>query len=403
MKDFLVSVAVPTYNRQKYAEATVRQIENMGDDIQIVITDNSTDDSLGRRISDICDGNRVKYIYTPLKMAVVENYDKAAKNSDGEFFISIGDDDILLKSVIRLAKWMKNNNVDAVRTSRSSVYSWPSDDRISNGLLALGPFSGEMIKIDPYDATLNTLKKGCQSYMELDMIGTYHEIASMDLMRKAYNICGYYYSGLSPDIYSSTVLSLMPNIKAYKFDYPISIPGFCPNSATFRGKKGVAVSTVEDAIKKYGKPGLAWDSKVPRFYMPQTTWAVSMIQAVKDMGKEDLLERYFDKAYLINACCNYQGGIHKDKLMEYLTNEEKTLIDEEVDTSFTDNDRSVLGTVFRKVSTVYHLIKKDKFRTTNVKNSRIAADLSNEFLESKTIKKNVEFLYCSEELKNEKK
>lgn len=391
MKKYLVSIAIATYNRQKFAEVVAKQVYNISPLIQVVISDNSELDDLKESLSDIIDNDRVKYIYTKKKISVVENYNLAASNSDGEYFCSIGDDDIVLDSIIDIANWMKKNHIDAVRTSRLSTYNWPAEgDTISNGLLALGPFLGKIKKINPFKGVIDALNKGCQSYMKSDMCGTYHEIVSKKLMDEAYSKCGYYYSGFSPDIYSATVCSLVSNIKAYKIDFPISIPGMCPASATFRAKKKSATSSVEEAIAKYGKPGYKWDKRVPYYYMPQTTWAVTMLNAIVDMGREDLIQQYFNKKYLVNSCCNYNCGVHKSELYQYLTVEEKKLIDKNIDTSMTETDTSVKTRVLRKFMTLYHLILGDKIRRTGVKDSIEAASLANRFLKRKIMKQRLD-------------
>ena len=45
MRGNLISVIIPTRNRQLYAERTIRQICDLHLDIQVVVQDNSDDDS----------------------------------------------------------------------------------------------------------------------------------------------------------------------------------------------------------------------------------------------------------------------------------------------------------------------------------------------------------------------
>ena len=83
VKEYLVSVAIPTYNRQKFAAIAIRQVYSLGSDVQVVIADNSDSNILFDTIRDIVDHERVKYIYTKEKLSVVENYDLAARHADG--------------------------------------------------------------------------------------------------------------------------------------------------------------------------------------------------------------------------------------------------------------------------------------------------------------------------------
>ena len=78
MKDFLISVIIPTRNRQSYAEAAVKNILSLGSDIQIIVQDNSNDDSLYRRLKTLIDGDRLVYHYRKDKIAGIDNYNIAA-------------------------------------------------------------------------------------------------------------------------------------------------------------------------------------------------------------------------------------------------------------------------------------------------------------------------------------
>ena len=386
---YLVSIAIPTYNHQMYAKRVVRQVYSLGKDIQIVISDNSTEDTLRDELKDIIDDNRVKLIYTPDKVSVVENYDIAASNCDGEYYCAIGDDDIVLESIIKVARWMKREKIDAVRSSRWAVYNWPDNNK---GVVSLGPFTGKAKKVDTYQAVIDTLKYGCQSFMETDMIGTYHEIVKKSVLDRAKNICGHYYSGFSPDIYSATAISLLPDLNAMRIDYPITIPGMSNGSATQKARNKSIVSSVEAAIKKYGKEGYVWDSRVPYLYMPQTTWATTMLNAIEDMNCHSLIKKYYNKEYLINSCANYHGGIYETDLKKYLSDDEKKLLNKKIDTSFTGKERGWIERQFEKIKTVFYIARGTKYRKVGVFNSEDAARLANNFLNTDRMKKMINYM-----------
>ena len=324
MNHYLVSVAIPTRNRQYYAIRCVRQVYELGRKIQIVITDNSDDTAVGEALSDIIDGDRVIYSYEPEKISAVGNYDRAASLSGAEYFIAIGDDDLVLPNVTELAAWMKKNNIDAVRTSRALNYRWPSKER-KNGRLLAGPFSCQKREFCPYDGVIRILKHGCQGYLHTDMAGSYHALVSMKCMHMVYEKSGYYFYGFSPDIYSAVCLSLLPGIRAVYMDYPVSIPGWCPESASYRAWKHAAVSSVEEAVKKYSSAGYQWEELVPRYYAPETTWADTVLKAVKSMGRDDLIKRYFNRESLVKAVY-YNQKEYQRQILGVLNEEEKRLL-----------------------------------------------------------------------------
>ena len=60
-KNYLLTIAIPTKNRQIYACDAVRQILAISPDIQIVITDNSDDRSLEKMLKQIGPNEQIKY------------------------------------------------------------------------------------------------------------------------------------------------------------------------------------------------------------------------------------------------------------------------------------------------------------------------------------------------------
>ena len=310
--------------------------------------------------------------------------------SDGEYYCSIGDDDIVLPSIIDLAKWMKKNNVDIARTSRVTYYQWPVNDGMTaqnpreKGFLAMGPYTAQYRVFNPLDGVIDVLKHGCQTYLSTDMGGSYHALVSMSLMNKAYSVTGYYYSGFSPDIYNATILSLVDSSKAIYVDFPISIPGICPESASYRALNKCAVSSVEDAIQTYGKQGYIWDSRVPYYFMPQTTWAVSMLNAIDDMGRQDLITKYFNREYLVNSCLNYQNGKHRENVMKMLKEDEISLINPSIQT---ENSISILGEYRRKAAVLFNYMTNKQRRYYGVKDIGTATDHMISFLGSAYHKK----------------
>ena len=105
MDNFILSVIVPTKNRAKYANKTVRQILQVcGKDVEIVVQDNSTDDILEKMLADIKRLENLKYNHIYELLSFVDNFDQALQLATGEYVIMVGDDDGvttgLLKTVI---------------------------------------------------------------------------------------------------------------------------------------------------------------------------------------------------------------------------------------------------------------------------------------------------------------
>lgn len=324
MSDFLVTVGVATRNRLYYMEKVFEQIYKLGKQVQIVISDNSDDNTLEKTLSKYIDGNRVIYVYTKGRISVVENYNKTAEFATGKYYICIGDDDIVLPYIIDVAKWMERKSIDAVKTSREVTYIWPGASS-KFGRVSLTSISTRNYKFDSEQGVIDVLKSGCQDYITANMVGSYHALVAMERMNQVRKKTGYYFAGFSPDIYSATCLCLLDNMKCMYIDFPVSVPGSCVYSATNRASKSIAISSVEEAISKYSTPEYKWGEEIPYYYTPETTWAETMIKAVKDMKRQDLLV-FFNKKQLVNELYS-RWTSHREEIERILTEDEKKMID----------------------------------------------------------------------------
>jgi len=307
MSCFLISIIIPTRNRQVYCEAVVRQILKMDNRIQVIVNDNSDTMQLKDAFSDLHNNESLVYNYVPNRISAVENYNMAAGFATGEYLCALGDDDIILPSIIECALWMKENSIDAVKPFKKMNYWWPDERRDEGdakkyGLLSSSVFSGKCKQSNPYDGVLDVLASGGQGYMASAMIGSYHGLVRMECMNMVKAITGCYYGGCSPDIYSATCLSLLPNIRFMEIDYPISLPGMCPQSTSAASVNGTHVGRLEDAPHFVGmKKPYQWDSRIPRYYSVETIWAEAFIKALTDMKHQDMIEEFFDFQKLYNA------------------------------------------------------------------------------------------------------
>ena len=113
---YLLSVVIPTRNRQKYAIDSILQIQRVTDErVQIVVQDNSDDSSLEDMILSKRVGDRVKYTYIKERISGVDNYAGGIAQSDGEYVCCIGDDDGVLRKIVDVVELAKRNNINAIK------------------------------------------------------------------------------------------------------------------------------------------------------------------------------------------------------------------------------------------------------------------------------------------------
>jgi Glycosyltransferases involved in cell wall biogenesis len=295
MKSPLVSVIIPTRNRQEYAEKTIRQIAELNQNIEIVVQDNSDDDYLKELLNDLLSNENIKYSYCETTLPFSENYNRAMERVTGDYVCAIGDDDGILPNISECAIWMKENEIDVIKPAKDQVYFYPGNiNKKKNACIGFGQYKGSYYYSNPETAVISLLDDGGCNYLEKDLAGSYHGLVKRDSMNKVKQITGKFYSGLTPDMYSVICLSLLPNIRLAVVDYPITLPGVCPTSGSAASDSGKHVGNIKDAPHLKQLPDYMWNSSVPRYYSVETIWAETMLYAIKKMGRDDLIDKYFN-------------------------------------------------------------------------------------------------------------
>ncbi len=329
----LVSVIIPTRNRQFYAEKTVKQIVCLGKDIEVIVHDNSDDDRLYHALENFIKAGQVKYQYEKDVLPFSENYDRATMMVTGEYLCAIGDDDGILPNITDCALWMKNHQIDLLKPAKNQVYFYPGNaNRRKSACLVIPCYTGAYYYSNPETSVISLLDSGGGNYLEKDLTGSYHGLVSMDAMNRIRERTGKFYAGLTPDMYSVICLSLLPQVKFAVVDYPISLPGICPVSGSAASDTGKHAGKLEDAPHLKTLPNYSWSNYVPKFYSVETIWAETMIYAIIKMGREDLIEKYFNCGRLV-ASMYLKNIAYRDEILKILPAE----IKEYVYNSFHDN------------------------------------------------------------------
>ena len=315
----LLSIVVPTKNRYKYLKYLVELIAGFeSDEMELVIQDNSDDNrEFLNYLNELCyDFIRYDYIKGQIPMAI--NSDKAILNSTGEYICFLGDDDGTTRFIIDCAKWMKNNNVEAVKSAEIS-YFWPDitqgSQKEASSVLRYKPFTGKISYLSAYDELLKILKDGIPNRGNMPLV--YHSIVRRDVLNRIYDKVGTFFPGNSPDISNAVALSLVVK-KFALINYPLAFSGW----SVFHGG-GV------HATGKKGHPGLNdvpwfrpnaernWDKKVPRIAAGTMIWADSAISALKSMGEQKLYSKInFGKLYAHFVLGNPQYRAYVDEVCD---------------------------------------------------------------------------------------
>lgn len=313
---FLLSIVIPTRNRQKYAIETIKQIESVTDDrVEIVITDNSDENSLERDVKKLC-SNRIKYKFIEDRISGVDNYANGISLCEGKYVCCIGDDDGVLRNIIEVVEWMKNNNVTALKPGIQSTYIWPGATKDNaNGRLGLNGVSEKVFIVDAREELKNFLKTGCVDFASAKLVKAYHGIVRKDQFEKIYVKTGKYCGGLSPDIYLGVALSLEID-QLICIDIPLTIFGACKESTTADSLNKINTGKLEQAPHFIGQP-YEWSSLIPRYYCGSNIWADSAMHALVDMKAEEYLG-----LFALDKFTSYTLLRHKEFKREIMQNYE---------------------------------------------------------------------------------
>lgn len=292
---YILSIIIPTKNRQKYCLAAIRQILSLNlSEIEICIQDNSDTDILRNEISSIASENIV-YNYHEGVLSFVDNFSEAVSLSHGEYLCMIGDDDGILPSIMDMVRFMKGKGIDSLIPSLGAVYYWPSDNPIvangEKGVLTLSYLRSKARYTNSQKALLKLLKGAVQNYTSLDMPRLYHGIVKKTCLEDIKEQTGKYFDGLTPDIYMAVALSFVCK-KTLRIDTPITISGICPTSGSNDSATGKHTGKLEDAPHFRGHTDYHWDEHIPAFYSVDTIWAETLMQALTMFKRDDLKSKF---------------------------------------------------------------------------------------------------------------
>lgn len=296
-KDFLLSIVIPTKNREIYAIKAVEQILKINDHrLQVVIQDNSDTNTLSKMLSKYNGDKRLKYNYTEGIISFVDNFNLAVNLADGEYLCIIGDDDGIVPQIIDVVVWAKKNGIDAIKPGLNAIYFWPNSEALNtdmdNGYLSISKITSKakLCGIPSYEVE-KLLKQGAQKYLSLDMVKLYHGIVKKECLDKIKMRTGKYFGGLSPDIYISVALSLTVG-KMVKIDFPLTISGICNQSGSADSATGRHTGKLTEAPHFRGHMKYEWNELVPEFYSVETIWADSALAAIKDLNYSEMYKNF---------------------------------------------------------------------------------------------------------------
>ncbi len=95
-----VTIGIPTINRSKLALRAIRSaLAQTYPDVEVIVSDDVSTDDTAARIREIQDARLVLFEQKQ-RLGLVGNFDFCLRHASGEFFLLLGDDDVLLPDAI---------------------------------------------------------------------------------------------------------------------------------------------------------------------------------------------------------------------------------------------------------------------------------------------------------------
>lgn len=305
---YKLSVVIPTCNRSEYLFSTIKSIINSVENIEVIISDNSDNSMPVKEMLDKINNKNIKYQYIKKKLSVIENFESSLKLATGKYIIIIGDDDSLgIELDSTLAKADKLNAEALFFYSDRFIvnYYWPGISSVYFGseyseTLYIKKYTKQWEEINPKKELTKVINRFGGGLGSMPRI--YHGLVRRDLLDKVRDKYGAIFGGVSPDIYSATLLSLEAT-RVYYIDLPFVIPGASIKSTAGQGtnRKDRGRLHSVDHIKRFGSE-LKWNPLIPEFYGPQNVWSYSMLCALNKANIK--IKPNYINLYLKNLICN---------------------------------------------------------------------------------------------------
>lgn len=298
----LLSIIIPTHNRQKYAVSAIRcALSIPSSDLEVVVQDCSDNDQLASMLAPDRQDKRLSYSYEP-HAYMTENWNRAIARATGEYLCVIGDDDGVNPEIIQAAAWAESRSLDCLATQNNADYRWPgtgarppflsaSLKRPLPGSLVIYPFRGYLTIVTDMEAELRKfLRDGGAYFMHFNLPKLYYGLVHRRCLDSVRERIGTYCRSVSPDMFLSLAIACTAP-RMMVTDYPLTIQGVCPSS-----NSNVVSILNKQSLRLQDQPeiydtGYKWSDKVPPVYTVPAVWADAAVSALIAMGRDDLLKQ----------------------------------------------------------------------------------------------------------------
>jgi len=301
----LLSIAVPTHNRARYAVHAIRSLLSLQDArLEVVVSDTSTDGELARWVAGSEDAKdpRLVYFRPPERLDMTGNHNAALAACRGGYVCLIGDDDTVTADAVAAAAWAHEQGVEVIAPNVVANYVWPDfrsryfgAGHASRLYIAREMGHGRMADAaQAFEAALTQAAQGTDGLPKI-----YHGIVDRRLLERVRQRSGQYFHGSSPDVSGAIGLAMCCE-RFLVVDYPLTIPGASGGSNTGRSAMNTHKGKLSQESQTSAFEAQGWSVGVPRFFAVETVWAHAALETIRRIDASRLAR--FNFARLLAAC-----------------------------------------------------------------------------------------------------
>lgn len=114
MKDYLLSICIPTYNRKILLKRAIDSILSQSDDrVEVLVSDNASNDGTMEMLRD--EYPYIRYSRNEQNTGAEANFLKCCELAQGKFFILFGSDDVLVDGALsKILNFLENNDTCSI-------------------------------------------------------------------------------------------------------------------------------------------------------------------------------------------------------------------------------------------------------------------------------------------------
>jgi glycosyltransferase involved in cell wall biosynthesis len=224
----MFSVVIPTRARPDTLRHALRTVTAQEDRTLEIIVHECGDDPATTEVLAGFDDPRIRFFKTGEQVRMTENWERALRQTTGDYLFFMGDDDGLLPNACEIARRILETHSGEILSWRPALYFWPDffETDARNKIIAV--YGTELeCTLKRSRATLYPAYHFRQYYIELPMI--YNSFVPRKLIERVYQSQDRYFIGSMADVVSG-VTNLCYADQFLRCNRPLSLSGVSRHS-----------------------------------------------------------------------------------------------------------------------------------------------------------------------------